>query len=89
MLHDFRLDSPASRHSTGVVYFSSARLGLELQGHGGAVFWPAAGVSAGTLIDEVLPYSLGAETRFVLGEDTLFCRISLPLTTNNTSEVAA
>jgi len=42
-----------------------------------------------TLIEEALPYSLGAETRFVLGDDTLFCRISLPLTTNDTSEVAA
>jgi two-component sensor histidine kinase len=42
-----------------------------------------------TLIEEALPYSIGAETRFELQADQLHCRISLPLTTSGTSEVAA
>lgn len=42
-----------------------------------------------TLIEEALPYSLGAETRFALGPDTLHCRIGLPLTSNSTREAAA
>jgi len=54
---------------------------------------PAAGAErrgyGRTLIEEALPYSLGAETRFELGVDTLYCRISLPLTTNGAIEVAA
>jgi two-component sensor histidine kinase len=41
------------------------------------------------LIEEALPYSLGAETRFELADDTLRCRISLPLTINGEIEVAA
>jgi two-component sensor histidine kinase len=42
-----------------------------------------------TLIEEALPYSLGAETRFELGADTLYCRISLPLAANDIGEAAA
>jgi len=35
-----------------------------------------------TLIEEALPYSLSAETKFELGEDALLCRIALPLATS-------
>jgi PAS domain S-box-containing protein len=41
-----------------------------------------------TLIEEALPFSLGAETTFDLKDDTLHCRISLPLTTDETNEIA-
>ena len=35
------------------------------------------------LIEEALPYSLSAETKFVLSGDTLRCWISLPLETSS------
>ncbi len=41
------------------------------------------------LIEEALPYSLGAEARFELGADTLRCQIRLPLTTSAAGEMAA
>ena len=93
MLQDTRLDSAASWHGgLSVIWWTEgARPKRQL-----AVEWvehaipPSPGVGARrrgygrTLIEEALPYSLGAETRFVLDNDTLFCRISLPLTTNDT-----
>ena len=38
------------------------------------------------LIEEALPYSLSAETKFELSVDSLYCRISLPLAPNDASE---
>ena len=88
MLQDFRLDSAASWHSSatqrwpaavalaltvGVVYFSSARLGLELQRHGVAVFWPAAGVSAGTLI------ALGPRARWSVAAGVIVANVAANL----------
>jgi PAS domain S-box-containing protein len=40
-----------------------------------------------TLIEEALPYSLAAETKFELGSDTLRCAISLPLPRNGFGEL--
>jgi PAS domain S-box-containing protein len=40
-----------------------------------------------TLIEEALPYSLAAETKFELGSDMLRCVISLPLATNSADEM--
>jgi PAS domain S-box-containing protein len=39
------------------------------------------------LIEQGLPYSLSAETKFALSNDSLHCRISLPLATSKTDEV--
>ena len=58
---------------------------IALPAHGGA---PGRGYGR-TLIEEALPYSLGAATRFDLGADRLHCRISLPLTDDSTEEVSA
>jgi PAS domain S-box-containing protein len=41
-----------------------------------------------TLIEEALPYSISAETKFELGSDGLRCRISLPLAPNGAGEAA-
>src|SRR6185503_11003386 len=41
------------------------------------------------LIEQALPYSLAAETKFELGSDGLRCRISLPLASNDAGEAAA
>ena len=41
------------------------------------------------LIEEALPYSLSAETKFELSVDGLHCRISLPLAPNDASEEIA
>jgi len=40
------------------------------------------------LIEEALPYSLSAETKFEFGADGLRCRITLPLDPNDASEAA-
>jgi two-component system CheB/CheR fusion protein len=59
------------------------RLALEWIERGIVAPAPAAGPKQNgygrTLIEEALPYSLSAETKFELGGDTLRCLISLPL----------
>ncbi len=66
------------------------RLVLEWREHGLAQLPPSADSErrgyGRTLIEEALPYSLSAETKFELGADGLHCRISLPLAPNNASE---
>jgi PAS domain S-box-containing protein len=42
-----------------------------------------------TLIEQALPYSLSAETKFELGANALHCVIGLPLATINITETAA
>ena len=59
--------------TVGVVYFSSARLGLALQRHGVAVFWPAAGISAGMLI------VLGARARWPVAAGVIVANIAANL----------
>jgi PAS domain S-box-containing protein len=42
-----------------------------------------------TLIEQALPYSLSAETKFTLGPDRVHCRISLPLTPDDDANALA
>jgi PAS domain S-box-containing protein len=57
----------------------------------GIAAMPAAGVIrrgyGRTLIEEALPYTLSAQTRFELGPEALRCVISLPLATRDGKEV--
>jgi PAS domain S-box-containing protein len=50
---------------------------------------PGRGGYGRTLIEQALPYSLSAETKFELGANALHCVIGLPLATINIGETAA
>src|SRR5258708_33485061 len=61
--------------AVGIAYFLAARLSLALLGEpdGVAVFWPAAGVSSGTLI------SLGREARLTVASGVMVATIAANL----------
>jgi PAS domain S-box-containing protein len=69
---------------------SDRRLRLDWIERGIAGMPAAAAIRRGygrTLIEEALPYTLSARTRFELGPDALRCVISLPLATRDGKEV--
>ena len=57
----------------GIAYFSAARLSLELQRDGVAVFWPAAGIAVGTLI------ALGPAARWPVAAGVIVANIAANL----------
>ena len=70
----------------------SQSLVLDWNEHGAERLPSAAPIRSGygrTLIEEALPYSLSAETKFEIGPDGLRCRISLPLVTSDADEAFA
>jgi PAS domain S-box-containing protein len=56
-----------------ITYFAAARLGLALQKHGVAMFWPAAGISAGTLI------ALGPRVRWPVAAGVIVANLAANL----------
>src|SRR5256885_8471600 len=70
-----RVSSIGLAVAVGIVYFVAARLSLALltKPEGVAVFWPAAGVSAGVLI------AFGSRARWPVGAGTVAATIAANL----------